>query len=83
MGTKIEVTKEQYDRVRLRESENGVKATDAEAMFITPYCLNGVWGLCQIMRCYKSFTKYYAELRMVVVASSESDAENKFIEYMK
>ena len=83
MGRKVDVTKEAYEQVRALEASKGIKITDAEWMLFVSECVNGIWGVYQITRCYKSFEKYYASFKIIEVARSKTDAEDKVFEYSK
>ena len=78
MYMKMVVSKEQYEQVRQVEKMLGVKIALApeEHQLRVVDCLNGQWGIYQIKRCYKSATKYFAELKLIEPATTEQEAIN-------
>lgn len=78
---KMVVSKEQYKQVRQVEKMLGVKIalTPEEHQLRVVDCLNGQWGIYQIKRCYKSATKYFAELKLIEPATTEQEAIMKFL----
>ncbi len=81
MYMKMVVSKEQYEQVRQVEKMLGVKIALApeEHQLRVVDCLNGQWGIYQIKRCYKSATKYFAELKLIEPATTEQEAIMKFL----
>ncbi len=81
MYMKMVVSKEQYKQVRQVEKMLGVKIALApeEHQLRVVDCLNGQWGIYQIKRCYKSATKYFAELKLIEPATTEQEAIMKFL----
>lgn len=77
---KVEVSKENYDQVRQAEKVAGKKIK--ELKMIVPDCVNGNWGAYQIVRCYKTINKYYAEMKLLESAESEMDAHVKLMNIM-
>jgi len=41
--------------------------------------VNGQWGIYQVIRCYKSITKYFADLKLIEPATTEQEAVMKFM----
>ncbi|TKI60494.1 hypothetical protein [Lysinibacillus varians] len=78
---KMVVSKEQYKQVRQVEKMLGVKIALApeEHQLRVVDCLNGQWGIYQIKHCYKSATKYFAELKLIEPATTEQEAIMKFL----
>lgn len=77
MIEKIEVTKSVYDDVRFIEDYTGMKiATESNAVYNAGF-LNYSWGVYQVMHCYKSFSKYYAKVKLIEVAASENEADKR------
>ncbi|MBO0961483.1 hypothetical protein J1P26_17390 [Neobacillus sp. MM2021_6] len=74
---KVLVAKENYEQVREAEKVAGKKIKHLK-MYV-PDCINGVWGVYQIIRCYKSFTNYFAEMKLIKEAESEVDAHLKMM----
>lgn len=74
---KVLVDKGNYDQVREAEKVAGKKIKHLK-MFV-PDCVDGVWGVYQIIRCYKSVSKYYAEMKLLERAESEMDAHLKLM----
>lgn len=72
---KVEVSKEQYLQVRQSEKVAGKKIKHLQ-MFV-PDCVGGVWGAYQVIRCYKSVSKYYAEIKLIKRAENRMDAHIK------
>ncbi|MEH7223876.1 hypothetical protein V7112_08645 [Bacillus sp. JJ1566] len=72
---KVEVSKEQFLQVRQSEKVAG-KSINQLQMFV-PDCVGGVWGAYQVIRCYKSISKYYAEMKLIEKADSKMDAHLK------
>lgn len=81
MYMKMVVSKEQYEQVRQVEKMLGVKIALApeEHQLRVVDCLNDQWGIYQIKRCYKSATKYFAELKLIEPATTEQEAIMKFL----
>lgn len=76
---KVLVEKENYNQVREAESLAGYKVKYLQ-MYTTD-CVDGVWGVYQIIHCYKSFgDNYFAELKLIKKAQNEADSHVKFME---
>jgi len=78
---KVLVDKENYDQVREAEKVAGKKIKHLK-MYV-PDCVNGVWGVYQIVRCYKSISNYYSEMKLIEAAKSEMDAHLKIMKMIK
>lgn len=74
---KVLVSKGNYDQVRQAEKVAGKKIKHLK-MYV-PDCVDGVWGVYQIIRCYKSITKYYSEMKLLEKAENEADAHLKLM----
>lgn len=82
MYMKIVVSKEQFDQVRQVEKILGVKialAPEGHQLRVVDN-VNGQWGIYQVIRCYKSITKYFADLKLIEPATTEQEAVMKFME---
>lgn len=77
MITKIEVSKSAYDDVRGIEAYTGKKIADESNALYHAGLLNDTWGVYQLTHCYKSFSKYYAKVKLIEAASSEAEAEKR------
>jgi len=78
---KIVVSKEQFDQVRQVEKMLGVKialAPEDHQLRVVDN-VNGQWGIYQVIRCYKSITKYFADLKLIEPATTEQEAVMKFM----
>lgn len=78
---KIVVSKEQFEQVRQVEKMLGVKialAPEDHQLRVVDN-VNGQWGIYQVTRCYKSVTKYFAELKLIEPATTEQEAVMKFM----
>jgi len=81
MYMKIVVSKEQFDQVRQVEKMLGVKialAPEDHQLRVVDN-VNGQWGIYQVIRCYKSITKYFADLKLIEPATTEQEAVMKFM----
>ncbi|GKU84013.1 hypothetical protein [Niallia sp. NCCP-28] len=47
-----------------------------------PKCMEGEWGVYQVMRCYRSVHRYYAELKLLEQAANEIEAQLKCIQIL-
>ncbi|WP_203363064.1 hypothetical protein [Bacillus sp. REN10] len=74
---KVLVGKEEYEQVRMAEKTTGKKIK--HLTMIVPDCINGVWGVYQVIRCYKSVSKYYAEMKLLERAENEAEAHLKVV----
>lgn len=77
MIEKIEVTKSVYDDVRFIEDYTGLKVNDETNPIYHAGLLNNTWGVYRLMYCYKSFSKYYAKMKLIEVAASENEADKR------
>ena len=78
---KIVVSKEQFDQVRQVEKMLGVKialAPEDHQLRVVDN-VNGQWGIYQVIRCYKSITEYFADLKLIEPATTEQEAVMKFM----
>jgi len=81
MYMKIVVSKEQFDQVCQVEKMLGVKialAPEDHQLRVVDN-VNGQWGIYQVIRCYKSITKYFADLKLIEPATTEQEAVMKFM----
>lgn len=78
---KVLVRKENYEQVREAEKVAGKKIKHLK-MYV-PDCLDGVWGVYQIIRCYKSVSNYFSEMSLIKKADSEIDAHLKMAQLIK
>ena len=69
---KINVTKEQYDKVRQVEKISKRKIKDVYAPVVD--CVEGQWGLWNINHCYQSLSNYIAEVELDIKADSYEGA---------
>lgn len=46
-------------------------------------CVDGAWGVYQIIRCYISIDNYYSEMKLLKSADSEMDAHLKLMQLIK
>lgn len=70
---KVLVDKENYNQVRKAEKVAGKKIRYLQ-MYVTD-CVDGVWGVYQVIRCYEIFgRKYIAEMRLIKRAQNEVDS---------
>lgn len=78
---KIVVSKEQFEQVRQVEKVLGIKIALApkEQQLRVVDNVNGQWGVYQVIRCYRSVTKYFAELKLIEPAKTEQEAVLKFM----
>ncbi|MFW7187318.1 hypothetical protein [Lysinibacillus sp. BNK-21] len=78
---KVVVSKEQFEQVRQVEKVLGIKIALApeEQQLRVVDNVNGQWGVYQVIRCYKSITKYFAELKLIEPAKTEQEAVMKFM----
>lgn len=74
---KVLVEKENYEQVRMAEKTARKKIK--HLTMIVPDCVDGVWGAYQVIRCYKSASKYYAEMKLLERAENEAEAHLKTI----
>lgn len=74
---KVLVSKENYEQVREAEKVAGKKIKHLK-MYV-PDCVDGVWGVYQIIRCYKSINNYYSDMELIQKADSEMDAHLKLV----
>lgn len=72
---RVEVSKEQY--LQIRQSEKVVGKNIKHLQMFVPDCIGGVWGAYQVIRCYKSISKYYAEMKLIERADNKIDAHLK------
>lgn len=81
MYVKVVVSKEQFEQVRQVEKVLGIKIALApeEQQLRVVDNVNGQWGVYQVVRCYKSVTKYFAELKLIEPAKTEQEAVMKFM----
>lgn len=75
---KVLVSKENYEQVREAEKVAGKKIKHLK-MYV-PDCVDGVWGVYQIIRCYKSINNYYSEMKLIKKAENEADSHLKVME---
>lgn len=78
---KVLVSKENYEQVREAEKVAGKKIKHLK-MYV-PDCVDGVWGVYQIIRCYKSVNNYYSEMKLLKKAENEADAHLKVMGLVK
>lgn len=78
---KVLVSKENYEQVREAEKVAGKKIKHLK-MYV-PDCVDGVWGVFQIIRCYKSVSNHYSEMKLIKIANNEADAHLKVMELIK
>ncbi|MEQ6049506.1 hypothetical protein U2I53_10710 [Lysinibacillus capsici] len=78
---KVVVSKEQFEQVRQVEKVLGIKIALApeEQQLRVVDNVNGQWGVYQVIRCYRSVTKYFAELKLIEPAKTEQEAVLKFM----
>jgi hypothetical protein len=78
---KVQVSKEKYDQVRETEKASGLKIN--KHIMMVPDCVNGVWGAYKVKRCYKSLSRYFADMELVERADNEYQAEILTLKHMK
>ena len=78
---KVLVSKGNYEQVREAEKVAGKKIKHLK-MYV-PDCVDNVWGVYQIIRCYKSINNYYSEMKLIKKADSEIDAHLKVVELVR
>lgn len=74
---KVLVSKGNYEQVREAEKVAGKKIKHLK-MYV-PDCVDGSWGVYQIVRCYKSINNYYSDMALIKKADTEIDAHLKMM----
>lgn len=77
MISKIEVSQRVYEDVRWIEEYMGIKITNEANAVYHAGLLNDIWGVWRLTHCYKSFTKYYAKVKLIEATGSEARAEER------
>lgn len=78
---KVLVSKGNYEQVREAEKAAGKKIKHLK-MYV-PDCVDGVWGVYQIIRCYKAINHYYSEMVLIKKAENEMDAHLKIMKMIR